>query len=194
MDFLIKSGRFKPLHWVYANDTGLSVRCLKRRRSMLQPVKIIKISMVIALGIILQIILIIADNGNSPDKVALAFTKAYFSLDKKGMAENICSELTKETDVIDQYIQRVEKESKDTGFKLYAKSLIYHTKTHFISVNDTQARVEISGERRYSINPVYTFVAMMFMMGDTYHFDETIDLVNENGQWKVCGNPFSLNG
>lgn len=159
---------------------------------MLQPIKMIKISLVIAIGIILQIILITADDINSPEKVALAFTKAYFSLDKAAMAEQICSELKEDTDIVDQYIQRIEKEAKDTGFKLYANSLIYHSKTHVTSLNDSEAQVMISGKKRHSINPIYTLVAIIFGIGEVDHFDEAIDLINENGQWKVCGNPFSL--
>ncbi|MBW1985295.1 MAG: hypothetical protein JRI53_11305, partial [Deltaproteobacteria bacterium] len=66
---------------------------------MFQPINIIKISMVIALGIILQIIFITADTDNSPEKVTLSFTKAYFSQDKAAMDEQICSELTEDADV-----------------------------------------------------------------------------------------------
>jgi len=159
---------------------------------MLQPIKIIKISMVIAIGIILQILLIAADDTNSPEKIAYAFTKAYFSLDKTALMKHTCNELAEGTDVVDQYIQRIEKESKDTGLKLYTKSLIYHVKTHVISVSDSEAQVRISGKKRYSINPIYTVVAIVFGIGEVHHFDETIHLINEDGQWKVCGNPFSL--
>ena len=159
---------------------------------MFQPINIIKISMVIALGIVLQIIFIIVDTDNTPEKVSLTFTKAYFSQDKTAMDEQICSELTEDADVVDEYIQRIEKEAKDTGFKLYSKSMIYHVKTHATSIDDSEAQVKITGKKRHSINPIYTLVAIIFQIGEVDHFDETIDLINEEGRWKVCGNPFSL--
>jgi len=159
---------------------------------MFQPINIIKISMVIAAGIILQIILITADTDNTPEKVTLAFTKAYFSQDKATMDEQVCSELTENTDVVGEYIQRIEKEAKDTGFKLYSKSMVYHVKAHVTSIDDSEAQVKITGKKRHSINPVYTLVAIIFQIGEVDHFDEIIDLINEEGRWKVCGNPFSL--
>jgi hypothetical protein len=159
---------------------------------MLQPIKIIKISMVIAIGIILQILLITADDHNTPGKVTRAFTKAYFTLDKATMDENICKEQT-ENDVVDQHIQRIEKEAKDTGFNLYKKSMIYNVQTH-VTINGSEAQVKIAGNKRHSINPVYTLVTIIFQIGEVYHFEETINLINEEGQWKVCGNAFSLTG
>ena len=159
---------------------------------MFQPVNIIKISIVVVIGIILQVLFITAEDHNTPEKVALTFTKAYFSLDKAAMDELICSELTEDEDAVDQYIQRIEKEAKDSGFKLYSKSLIYHVTSHVTSIDDSEAQVKITGKRRHSINPVYTLVAIIFQIGEVYYLDETVDLINEDGQWKVCGNPFSL--
>ncbi len=161
---------------------------------MFQPSKLIKISMVIVIGIILQILLITTDDMNSPDRVTQLFAKSYFSLDKAGMTKHLCSTLTEDNNVVDQYIQSIEKEAKDTGFKLYARSIIYHVKTHIISLNDSEARVSISGKQRHSLNPLYTMVAIIFGLGEVYPFEETIDLINENGLWKVCGNPFPLTG
>lgn len=159
---------------------------------MFQPMNMIKISIVVAIGILLQILLIVADDTNTPEKAALAFTKAYFSLNASDMNKQLCKELTEDTNVVDQFIQRVEKETKDTGFKLYEKSIVYHVHTHVMSINDSEAQVKISGKKRHSINPVYTLVAIIFQIGEAYPFEETIDLVNEEGQWKVCGNVFSL--
>ena len=159
---------------------------------MLQPIKIIKISMVIAVGIILQILLITADDDNTPGKVTRSFTKAYFTLDKATMDKNICKEQI-ENDIVDQYIQRIEKEAKDTGFNLYKKSMIYKVQTH-VTINGSEAHVKISGKKRHSINPIYTLVAIIFQIGEVYDFEETINLINEKGQWKVCGNAFSLTG
>jgi hypothetical protein len=159
---------------------------------MFQPVNIIKISIVIALGIILQVLFIAAEDTNTPEKVSLAFTKAYYSLDKDVLDELVCSELAEEGETVDQYIQRVEKEANDTGFKLYSKSLIYHVTAHITRIDDSEAQVKITGKRRHSVNPVYTLVAIIFQIGEVYYIDETIDLINEEGRWKVCGSPFSL--
>lgn len=151
---------------------------------------IIKIAIVIAIGILLQVLLIIADDHNTPENAAMEFTKAYFALDQDTMNETLCSELTQETDAVGQYVRRIEKESENTGFNLYSKSLIYNIHMDINPINDSEARVKISGKKRYSLNPVFTLVAIIFQIGEVDHFEKEIDLINENGQWKVCGNPF----
>jgi hypothetical protein len=35
-------------------------------------------------------------------------------------------------------------------------------------------------------------VAKLFFIGESRPVDEVLELVRENGTWKVCGNPFGL--
>lgn len=158
---------------------------------MLISAKMIKFLIVLALGVLVQLALIPLDNDNVPRKVALEFTKAYHALDTSAMAENLCGEL-KDENAIEQYIQYKKEESEKTGFDLYKKSVVYHMKTDVSRISDSEAQVKVSGKKRYSINPIYTVVAVVFRLGEVHHFDETLYLITEDAQWKVCGDPFSL--
>ena len=35
-------------------------------------------------------------------------------------------------------------------------------------------------------------VSKLFHLGDTREFEETLELVKEDGRWKVCGAPFGM--
>ena len=154
----------------------------------------IKLVLVVLLGILIQALLILADCKDTPDKAVVQFTKAYFMLDNS-MPERLCNEMvTAEDDnVLDSSMQRVTKEARDRGFGInYLKSELYHIKTHIISKNETKAKIRIACNRRASINPFYAFIAKMFNIGGTYKVDETINVVKEDGKWKICGEVFSL--
>jgi hypothetical protein len=151
--------------------------------------KIITIALTILLGIILQVIFVFADCKNTPNRVAVEFAKAYFKLDPS-MSELICEDqkIVDDVDVVDQYINLAAKEAKNQGFNInFLKSKLYHIETHTRFIGDNEAQVELTGKRRVSINPVYTYVARIFCIGETHEVDETIKLVKEDGKWKVCG-------
>ena len=147
----------------------------------------------ILLGIFLQVILIFADTTDSPSKIAIGFSKAYFKFDAS-MAGQLCSELSKaEIDPVDHYINAAKLEAKARGVNLnYLKNEIYHIKTEIISQDDNSAKVHLTGMRRISINPVFAWVAKIFSLGKTHEVEEIIQLVKEDGCWKICGNPFLL--
>jgi len=54
------------------------------------------------------------------------------------------------------------------------------------------ATIQVKGKRRTQINPVYAYVAKLFGLGQTHTFEETLELIKEDGSWKVCGNPYGL--
>jgi hypothetical protein len=78
--------------------------------------KIMVLATVIVVAFILQIVLIVANQHETPGTVAVAFSKAYFNLDID-MADLICSEMTDEdADVVDDYLIRVAAEARAEGF------------------------------------------------------------------------------
>ncbi len=159
---------------------------------MLQMKKIITIALTILLGIILQVIFVFADCKNTPNRVAAEFAKAYFKLDPS-MSEFICEEqkFIDDVDVADRYIDLAEKEAKAQGFSInFLKNKLYHIETHTRFIGDNEASVELTGKRRVSINPIYTYVARIFFIGEIHEVDKTINLIKEDGKWKVCGNLF----
>jgi hypothetical protein len=74
----------------------------------------------------------------------------------------------------------------------YMRSRLYSVHTEILNLSDSQATVHISAERKRNITPLFTIIARLFSIGETYHVDETLRLVKEDGQWKVCGKAFSL--
>ena len=45
---------------------------------------------------------------------------------------------------------------------------------------------------RTCIHPVFAYVASLFRLGQTHEFEETLELIKEDGKWKVCGTPYGL--
>ena len=152
------------------------------------------IAAVVVLGIIIQVILIGADTMSTPSKTAIKFTKAYFNLDRS-MSKYMCSEFATEEDVdaAAEYINRMADEAKSLGFSLnYMKSKLYSVHTDIIAKSESEAQVRITAVRKRNINPIYTIVAKLFFIGETYEVDETLNVIKEDGQWKICGQAFAL--
>ena len=153
--------------------------------------RITGVVLVVFFGIILQLLLGMADTRSTPGKTAVEFTKAYFSLDAS-MSEYICKELMEE-DVVDKHINQVAQDAQVLGFKLnYMRSMLYHIKTDIISRDESEAKIRITCERKRLINPVFTIIGKLFFIGETYEVDETLNIIKEDGKWKICGRAFSL--
>ena len=151
---------------------------------------------VICLGIIVQALLIPLNCVSKPHDTAVAFTKAYLKLDSS-MADYLCedSRTVDEIDMVAQYIYDMTREAADRGFgQSYLKNQLYHVLTHTTYTSDSEATVSIHAKTRTSINPVFAWVAKLFFIGETRPFDETIEVVKVDNQWKVCGSPLSLHG
>jgi hypothetical protein len=156
--------------------------------------KIVVFGTVIIVAFILQIVLIGADRHETPGTVAVDFSKAYFKLDAD-MADLLCSEMTEDedVDVVDDYLNRVAVEARDEGFDpSWKKMVLAHIELETEMVDENTAEIQITCERRRSINPVFGAVAKIFFLGDTYKVEETLTVVKEDDGWKVCGRPFSL--
>ena len=149
---------------------------------------------VIIVAFILQIVLIGADRHETPGTVAVDFSKAYFNLDAD-MADLLCSEMTEDedVDVVDDYLKRLAVEARAEGFDpSWKKMVLSHIELETEMVDENTVEVQITCERRRSINPVFGAVAKIFFLGDTYKVEETLTVVKEDDGWKVCGRPFSL--
>ena len=154
--------------------------------------RIIGVVLVVLFGIILQLLLGMADTRSTPGKTAVEFTKAYFSLNAS-MSEYICNELMEEENIVEKYINQVAQEAQNLGFKLsYMRSMLYYIKTDIISEDESEVKIRITCERKRMINPVFTIIGKLFFIGETYEVDETLNIIKEDGKWKVCGKAFSL--
>lgn len=149
---------------------------------------------VIFVGIVLQVLLIPLGCRNTPYEAAVSFTKAYLKLDPS-MADYLCedSKMVDDIDTVTQYIHDAASEASARGFgKGYVKSALYKVITHTEYASDSEATVTIKAKRRTAINPVFAWVTYIFHIGGTYAFEETIEVVKEDGNWKVCGSPLAL--
>jgi hypothetical protein len=167
---------------------------VKEEVHMQQGSRFFTIIAVLAIGVMLQIVLVFADQREAPAKTAVAFSKAYFGLDP-AMVKYLCGASTAqaEGDVVGDYLDRVTDDARVVGFdRNYMRSRLYSIHTELISQSDTEAEVRILAERKRNINPVFTIVGRLFSIGETHLVDETLKLVKEDGRWKVCGRAFSL--
>ena len=156
--------------------------------------KYLPLLVVICIGIIVQILLIPLDCINKPHKTALSFTEAYLKIDPS-MGNYLCEEskTIDEIDTVSQYVYTMTKQAQDRGFdKIYLKSKLYHVMTHTTYIDDSDATVFISAEKRTAINPIFALVTKLFHIGETNSFDTTLEIVKEDGRWKVCGSPLAL--
>jgi hypothetical protein len=149
---------------------------------------------VLIVGLILQLFLGFLDSRDTPAKTAVEFAKAYFNLEPS-MGDYLCAEYTadEENNAVAAHIQRVADEARIGGFELnYMRSRLFAVHTEVVSLNDSEAEVRITAERKRNINPVFTIIAKLFFIGETYRVDQTLKLIKEDGEWKVCGKAFDL--
>ena len=148
---------------------------------------------VVVVGLVLQLFLGLMDSRQTPTKVAVAFTKAYFQLDRS-MEDYLCDEFTAEdTDIVGTFINNVGDQARVVGYSLnFMRSRLFSVHTEILSETDSEVEIHISGTRTRNINPIFTVIGAIFRLGETHTFDEALRLVKENGRWKVCGKAFSL--
>ena len=162
---------------------------------MAQMNKIAALILTLIIGIGVQAFFFTIDRQNMPNLAAAEFSKAYFQLDSS-MAEKICTERltsSEDVDLVDKYIYLATQEAKERGFNSnFMQYKFYNITTEIISKSWENAQVRITGKRRVAINPAYPLVTKLFNLGATHEVNETIDLVKENGEWKVCGNFFDF--
>ncbi len=156
--------------------------------------RIITLSLVLIVGLLLQAGFVAVDCKDTPYGSAVSFAKAYYKLDPD-MARWICDDqLTVDgNNVVEQYLYQVKTNTAKRGFDdSMAKYMLYEVKTKTDYKSDTEAVVHLTAHRRMAINPVFAFVAGIFGLGETFEFDESLQVVLKEGRWKVCGSLFDL--
>jgi hypothetical protein len=157
--------------------------------------KFLTFTSILMLALILQVVLAVADQRDTPEKAAVEFAEAYYWLDPS-MADRLCANLASgKAAVVEGYLRRTRDEARSLGYEFdYMKQGIYHVETRVSLKDASTAEVRLTGDRRRTINPVYGQVARWFGIGDVHPVQETLTLVREGDSWKVCGKPFRLMG
>ncbi len=150
--------------------------------------------LVVILAVCLQMVFVLADCKQTATGTAIGFSKAYFLIDAD-MGKYVCSELAGDEDesAITNYLQAMTDEARARGFGTgMVKQTIYHVETETLAQDAESATIHLKGRHRTCIHPVFAYVATLFQLGQTHAFEETLELVKENGKWKVCGSPYDL--
>jgi hypothetical protein len=147
----------------------------------------ISIALVILLGIIIQVVFVFAYTKETPNKVAVEFAEAYFKFDP-AMKDMLCNSLAnQEQDYVTIYIQESFNRAKDLGYNLsYLKTGLKDIETNTLARDENSATIELKANSRYALRT--------FFRGDRFEVNQKLDLVKEDGKWKVCGNPFLMAG
>jgi len=153
------------------------------------------IGFVVVVFVVLQGILIAIGKADNPLEAAVDFTRAYFMLNGVAMSELLCNEIVEdeEADAVGTYLNSVAVRARAMGFSQnYMRNQLAHVSAEVQMTDENQATVRITGKRLRSINPVYALIGRLFFLIESHEFDKTLNLVKEEGKWKVCGKPFSL--
>ncbi len=150
--------------------------------------------LVVILAVCLQVAFVFADQKQTATGTAIDFSKAYFLLDAD-MATYICGELAGDEDepVVAAYLQAMTDEAKARGFGTgMIRQAITHVEAETLAQDAESATIHLKGQHRTCIHPVFAYVASLFQLGQTHEFEETLELIKEDGKWKVCGTPYEL--
>jgi len=150
--------------------------------------------LVVLLAVGLQVAFVFADGKQTATGTAVNFSKAFFLLDAD-MEKYMCGDLIAdgEASAAAAHMQAMADDAAARGFSTsMVRETITHVKTETLAQDAESATIHMHGLRRTSINPVFAFVAKLFRLGDTREFEETLELVKEDGKWKVCGSPFGM--
>ncbi len=156
--------------------------------------KLTAIVCVVFIGLVLQVVLSCIPPKDSATRTAREFTKAYYMLDPD-MSKWLCKELAEneEGDPVDDHIYKISLEAEKEGYKpSFKRSTLYQFHIEEVARDDASAKMVITAVRKRCINPAFALVAKIFQLGNSYAVEETLELIKEDGKWKVCGAPFGL--
>ena len=150
--------------------------------------------LVVALAVCLQVVFVFADCKQTATGTAIDFSKAYFLLDPD-MDQYLCNELIGDDSesVAATHIWVMKNQAGKRGFGIgMVRRTITHLETETLAQDGESATIHLSGNSRTCIHPVFAYVAKLFRLGQTHTFEETLELIKEDGQWKICGTPYGL--
>lgn len=157
---------------------------------MTRSYKTISIALAIGLAVFLQVLFVFADTQSTPNRSAAEFVKAYFAYDEAGMMDRICAEsmVVDDVNLVKQYVYEEARKADARGFGLgiYTRWKVAHLETETLESGHGTASVRLTCQIRQPMRS--------FFVGEeiSEHVEAVLDLVKEDGRWKVCGNPFRL--
>lgn len=151
------------------------------------------LAIVVGIAVALQLGLIGLDCQATPASVAKKFASAYYYLDAD-MQDYLCASLAEKGLAVDSYLQQKKIEASQRGLSTkYLRHKFLHLHASVVSADKDKMKIHLTGTTRVCINPAFMLVGKLFRLAQDYPVDETIELIKENDQWRVCGTPFGLN-
>ena len=153
---------------------------------------LIPLVLVVLLGVAVQVVLVAAQTKEAPAEAAVEFTKAFYKM-SPSVADRMCGDLLEDRSEVDDLFYEAAAKARARGFSAsYPKMQLFHVQTVVLAQDETSAQVELSCSMKRAIHPAFAYFLKMWNMGDTYHLDDVLDLVKEDGRWKVCGYDYAL--
>jgi len=147
---------------------------------------------VVGIAVVLQAALIGIDCRQTPISVAKDFAGAYYYLDAD-MQDYLCEGLAENGEAVDRYLFGKTAEASRRGLSTnYLRHKFLKMHVDVVESGDESMTVHLTGSTRVCINPAFMLVGKLFGIGHDYPVDATLELVKENDQWRVCGEPFGL--
>lgn len=154
--------------------------------------RIAPFAIVLALALVLQLALIAADCQQTPVRVAKQFARDYFYLDP-AMQNDLCKKLAANGEAVNDFLYQKRIEAQNNGHSIkYLRKMFTEMEVEVENQTDTSANIHITGVTRTAINPAFMVVGKLFGLGQNFPVKLTLDLVKEDGNWRVCGNPFGM--
>ncbi|WP_153307528.1 hypothetical protein [Desulfospira joergensenii] len=133
--------------------------------------------------------------GSSPEAVAKKFTKAYFMLDNS-MAGYLSEDARvdeEDRDAVEVYLRIKEVEAENRGYgRNYLRMLPLLIKTEVKEMDDSSASVKLDAVMIRSINPLYRIVGYIFCLLQEHEVETVINLIKEDGEWKIGPGAFDM--
>ena len=153
---------------------------------------VIPLALVVLLGVLVQVGLVAVDSKETPTRAAVAFTEAFYKL-SPAVTNFMCSDLREEMGLVEDRFYQAAAEARTKGFsEAYPRMQLFHLQTVVLAEDETSAQVRLSASMKRAIHPAFAYFLRLWNMGATYHLDEVVDMVKEDGQWKVCGYNYTL--
>lgn len=153
---------------------------------------LVPLTLVVLLGILVQVALVAVDTKETPTRAAVAFTEAFYKLSPT-VTDHMCRDLQEDAVRVEARFHQASVEARAKGFSdAYPRMQLFHLEAVVLAEDETSAQVKLNASMKRAIHPAFAYFLRMWNMGATYPLDEVVDMVKEDGQWKVCGYDYAL--
>lgn len=153
---------------------------------------VIPLTLVLLLGILVQVGLVAVDSKETPARAAVAFTEAFYKLSPT-VTDHMCGDLLEDRDLVEERFHQAAAEARTKGFSdAYPRMQLFHLEAVVLAEDETSAQVKLNASMKRAIHPAFAYFLRLWNMGATYQLDEVVDMVKEDGRWKVCGYDYAL--